>query len=297
MHWQQMAVWWLDNKIPIACSPILLLMNQAFTQLNNGVSMPLLGLGCWDMYGAEAQQAVETALQIGYRLIDTAALYANEQEVGAALRQTALPRADIFLTTKVGNSDQGFDSTLRAFDTSLKKLKQDYVDLYLVHWPIKGKRRDTWLALERLYAEKAVRAIGVCNYLLPFLTEMEEYAGIVPVVNQVEFTPYLFDAPLLAKCQERGILLQAWSPLLRGQRFKDPKLQAMARKYDKSPAQMLLRWGIDHGISTIPKSSSEARLRENFDIFDFQIAADDLAAMDAWNESFRMSGEDPMRML
>lgn len=263
--------------------------------LNNGVSMPLLGLGCWDMYGAEAQQTVETALRIGYRLIDTAAMYRNEAEVGAGIRAAGLLRSDLFVATKVGNPDQGYDSTLRAFEESRKKMGLDYVDLYLVHWPIKGKRRDTWRALEKLYADKMVRAIGVCNYLSPFLQEMEEYAGIVPAVDQLEFTPYLMQAALLAECQRRGILLQAWSPLLRGQRFGDPKLQRMAQKYGKTPAQILIRWGIDHGISTIPKSSSEQRLRENFEIFDFHLSPADVAEMDGWNENFRMSGEDPMR--
>lgn len=270
-------------------------MAQVFTTLNNGVSMPLLGLGCWDMYGAEAQQTVETALHIGYRLIDTAAMYRNEAEVGAAIRAAGVPRSDLFVATKVGNPDQGYDTTLRAFEESREKLGLDYLDLYLVHWPIKGKRRDTWRALEKLYTDKAVHAIGVCNYLLPFLEEMESYSGIVPAVDQLEFTPYLMQAELLSECQRRGILLQAWSPLLRGQRFGDPKLQAMAQKYGKTPAQILIRWGIDHGISTIPKSASEQRLRENFDIFDFRIAPEDVAAIDGWNENFRMSGEDPMR--
>jgi methylglyoxal/glyoxal reductase len=266
-----------------------------FATLNNGIQMPLLGLGCWDIWDAEAQMTVETALEIGYRLLDTAAMYRNETEVGAGIRASGLSRSDLFVTTKVANGDQGYDSVLRAYTESCRRLQVDYVDLYLVHWPIKETRRDTWKALERLYAEKTVRAIGVCNYLSPFLKEMEEYAGIVPAVNQCEFTPYLFLRGLFDDCRARDILLQAWSPLLRGQRFGDPKLQAIARKYGKTPAQMLIRWGLDHGISTIPKSASAARLRENFEVFDFRISPEDLAAMDAFHENFRMSGEDPMR--
>ncbi len=263
--------------------------------LNNGVEMPLLGLGCWDMWNMEAQKAVEMALAIGYRLIDTAAMYGNEAEVGAGIAASGIPRSEIFVTTKVNNADQGYDSTLRAYDKSCQLLQLEMVDLYLVHWPIKGKRQETWRALERLYADGRVRAIGVCNYLPPFLEEMEGYAEVVPAVNQCEFTPYLLDKDLMAACAAKNILLQCWSPLLRGQRFNDPQLQAIARKYGKSPAQMLLRWALDHGLSTIPKSSSETRLKENFDIFDFQISADDLAVMDGFHESFRMSGEDPMR--
>lgn len=267
---------------------------QLTATLNNGVVMPLLGLGCWDMWGAEAQKTVETAIETGYRLLDTAAMYRNEVEVGAGVAAAGLPRNEVFVTTKVGNDDQGYDSTLRAYEASCKRLKLDGVDLYLIHWPVKNKRRDTWRALERLYAEGAVRAIGVCNYLPPFLQEMEEYAGVVPAVDQCECTPYLFQRDLFEACSARGILLQAWSPLVRGRRFDDPKLLALAKKYGKSPAQMLIRWGLDHGISSIPKSASAERLRENFDVFDFAIEPDDLAAMDAFNENFRVSGEDPM---
>jgi methylglyoxal/glyoxal reductase len=270
-------------------------MHQLTKTLNNGIEMPLLGLGCWDMWNTEAQKTVETALSIGYRLIDTAAMYGNEAEVGAGIAAAGIPRNEVFVTTKVNNADQGYDSTLRAYDKSCRLLQLDFVDLYLLHWPIKGKRQDTWRAMERLYEEGAVRAIGVCNYLPAFLTEMDGYGKITPAVNQCEFTPYLLQQDLLDDCQSRGILLQCWSPLLRGQRFDDPKLQAMARKYGKSPAQMLIRWGLDHGLSTIPKSSSPERLRENFDVFNFQISSEDLATMDAFNENFRMSGEDPMR--
>jgi diketogulonate reductase-like aldo/keto reductase len=263
--------------------------------LNNGISMPLLGLGCWDMWDAGAQKAVEMAIQIGYRLIDTAAMYRNEAEVGAGIAAAGLPREELFVTTKVNNPDQGYDSTLRAYEASCRRLKLTYVDLYLVHWPVHGKRRETWKALEHLYASGAVRAIGVCNYLPPFLKEMETYAEVVPAVNQCEVTPYLFQRDLVEACRSKSILLQAWSPLLRGQRFGDPKLQSIARKYGRTPAQMLIRWGLDHGMSSIPKSASMERLKENYGALDFSISAEDLSAMDGFNENFRMSGEDPMK--
>lgn len=257
--------------------------------------MPLLGLGAYDMYGAEAEQAVGQALDIGYRLIDTAALYRNEVEIGNAIRNSAVPRQDIFLTTKVGNSDQGFDKTLHAFDQSSKKLNADYIDLYLVHWPIKRTRKDTWKALERLYQEKRVRAIGVANYLLPFLEELETYAEVMPVVDQVEFSPYLFLKDLLYECKEKGIVLQAYSPLVRGQKLNDPKLVEIAEKYNKTPAQIILRWAIQLGVSTIPKSSNAKRLQENFDIWDIEISQEDMECLCQLNEDYRVV-EDPMDM-
>lgn len=257
--------------------------------------MPLLGLGCWDMRGDEAQHAVETALQIGYRLIDTASMYGNEKEVGLALSQIGLPRAEVFITTKINNSDQGYESTLKAYDVSCNLLNLDFIDLYMVHWPLKDTRTGTWKALEKLYLDGRVRAIGVCNYLSYFLEELDPIREIMPMVNQCEFSPFLFDLTLLRACQSRGIVLQAWSPLLRGKRFNDPKLIAMATQYSKTPAQILIRWAIDHNISTIPKSSSQHRLKENFDVFDFSISEEDLVTIDKFNENYRMSGEDPMK--
>lgn len=265
------------------------------TELNNGIYMPLLGLGVYDMYHQEAELAVYEALEIGYRLIDTAAMYKNEVEIGNAIRQSDIPRHEIFLTTKVHDIDQGYDQTLRAFDVSSQKLNVDYIDLYLVHWPLKATRKDTWLALERLYNEKRVRAIGVANYLVPFLDELATYAEIVPTVNQVEFSPYLFLEDLLNICKERGIILQAYSPLVRGKRFDDPKLLQLAKKYDKTPAQIILRWAIQLGVSTIPKSSNPVRLRENFNIWNFEISQDDMAKLNGFNENYRVV-DDPMEL-
>ncbi len=266
---------------------------QLQTTLNNGIEMPLLGLGIYDAHGKEAEQAVAWALETGYRLVDTARIYGNEKEVGNAIRQSGIPRNELFLTTKVWNTDQGYDATLRAFDASEKRLNCEYIDLYLIHWPVKGKRKKTWKALEQLYADKRVRAIGVSNYLLPFLNELMEYAGVVPAVNQVEFSPYLYLKDLLDECKRQSIVLQAYSPLVRGQKMNDPKLVVLAEKYQKTPAQVMLRWMLQHGVSAIPKSANPKRIQENFDVFDFQIVAEDMVQIDAFDENLRIV-EDPM---
>ena len=233
-------------------------------KLNNGILMPLLGLGVYNMYGKEAEQAVLDALEIGYRLIDTASMYNNETEIGNAVKNSSIARQDIFVTTKVNNSDQGFDSTLRAIDTSLSKLQMDYVDLYLIHWPIKAKRKETWKALEKIYAGGKAKAIGVANYVVPFLEELRSYSDIVPALNQVEFSPYLYPEELLRYCHRAGIVLQAYSPLVRGKRMNDPRLIRLAEKYGKTTAQIMLRWDLDLGVSTIPKSASHERLKRKF---------------------------------
>lgn len=271
-------------------------MNQLFTTLNNGITMPLLGLGVYDMYKREAEEAVTTALEIGYRLIDTAAMYKNETEIGNAVRASKVPRKEIFITTKVADGDQGYDKTFRAFDESSRKLNCDYIDLYLVHWPIKKTRKDTWRALEKLYADKRVRAIGVANYLIPFLNELETYGEVTPAVDQVEFSPYLFLEDLLNVCRGKNIQLQAYTPLLRGQRLDDPKLMELASRYEKTPAQVILRWALQLGVSTIPKSSSPTRLKENFDVFDFHISEDDIKKISSFNENFRVV-DDPISFL
>lgn len=262
--------------------------SQFYTKLNNGLSMPLLGLGVYDMYQSEAEKAIQQALEIGYRLIDTATMYGNEVEVGNAIRQSGIPRQEIFLTTKVNDPDHGYDKTLKAFETSQRKLNCEYIDLYLIHWPIKHKRQDTWRALEHLYTEGQVRAIGVANYLIPFLDELLPQAAIVPSVNQVEFSPYLFLEDLLIRCQKEGIVLQAYTPLVRGEKFRDPKLQTLAKKYAKTPAQIILRWALQLGVSTIPKSANPIRLQENYDIFDFSISDTDMGDLATFNENYRV---------
>jgi diketogulonate reductase-like aldo/keto reductase len=267
--------------------------NQPNVLLNNGVSMPLLGLGVYAMHGKQAEQAVEEAFRIGYRLIDTAAMYHNESEVGRAFTASGLQRGEVFITSKVDNPDQGFDSTLRAFDKSLKNLGMDFMDLYLVHWPVRGKRQATWKALEKLYEQKRVRAIGVANYLLPFMVELLDYAVIPPAVNQVEFSPYLYLETLLDHCQKHNIQLQAYSPLVRGKKLKDPRLMELASKYHKTTAQIILRWDLELGVSAIPKSVTPERLKENFDIFDFSLSPADTDYMKGFNEDLRLVG-DPM---
>ncbi len=258
--------------------------------------MPLLGLGVYNMYGKEAEQAVHDALEIGYRLIDTASMYNNEREIGNAVKSSPIARKDIFITTKVNNSDQGFDSTLKAIDTSLGKLQMDYIDLYLIHWPIKSKRKDTWKALEKIYAIGKAKAIGVANYVVPFLEELSSYSDIVPALNQVEFSPYLYPDELLAYCNRKGIVLQAYSPLVRGKRMNDPRLIRLAEKYGKTTAQIMLRWDLEVGVSTIPKSASHERLKENFDIFNFSLEEKDIQFMKTFHEGLRVA-DDPMIFL
>ena len=272
------------------------MVKQEYTTLNNGVKMPLLGLGVYQMHKEEAETAVNHALDIGYRLIDTAAMYHNEAEVGRAIARSGIKREEIFITTKVNNPDQGYENTLRAFDESLSKLNIDYVDLYLIHWPIRGKRKDTWKALEKLYSDKRVRAVGVANYLLPFMEELMGYADIPPAVNQVEFTPFLFLKDLLEFCRSNRVQLQSYTPLTKGVKLQDPRVCELAEKYNKTAAQIILRWNIQHGVATIPKSSNEQRLKENFGIFDFNISDEDMGRIDNFHEDFRMVG-DPMSML
>jgi diketogulonate reductase-like aldo/keto reductase len=269
--------------------------DQLYTQLNNGNTMPLLGLGVYDMYNDEATNAVECALQTGYRLIDTAAMYENEKQIGEGIRRSGITRNEIFVTTKVNNTDQGYDETLNAFEKSLNLLNIDYIDMYLIHWPIKGKREQTWKAIEYLYQNGLVKNIGVANYLLPFLNELKNYSSIVPSINQMEFSPYLFMDKELNYCQEHHIVLQAYTPLVRGEKFTDPKLKKLAEKYNKTPAQIILRWAVQQGISTIPKSSNANRIKENFNIFDFDISSDDIHQMNHWNENHRIV-DDPMTM-
>ena len=270
--------------------------SQATVTLNNGVEMPLLGLGVYDMYNDEAEQAVEWALETGYRLIDTASMYKNELQIGNAIRNSTGAREEIFLTTKVNDKDQGYDATLRAFDQSLKLLQTDYVDLYLIHWPIAATRKETWKALEKIYESGIARAIGVANYLEPFLDELQTYSEIVPAVNQVEFSPFLYLENLKLKCEKLGITLQSYTPLVRGLKMNDERLLKLANKYEQTPAQIILRWNIQHGVSTIPKSSNLLRLKENFDVFDFVISDADMITINAFNENFRIV-DDPMLML
>lgn len=264
------------------------------TTLSNGVKMPRVGLGVWkSKEGSEVENAVKAAIKAGYRSIDTAAVYGNETGVGQALQECGVPREELFITTKVWNADQGYDSTLQAFETSLNKLGLEYIDLYLIHWPVKGKYKDTWRALEKLYKEERVRAIGVSNFQPHHLDDLMADSEIKPMVNQVEFHPLLNQKELRAFCQKHGIQMEAWSPLGQGgELLKHPVLTEIGDKYGKTAAQVILRWDLQHEIVTIPKSVHEERIIQNADIFDFTLSAEDMERIDALNEDKRI-GPDP----
>lgn len=273
--------------------------NQVFTDgptLNDGVKMPWLGLGVWKTKeGEEVIQSVKSAIAAGYRMIDTAAIYGNEEGVGQAIRESGVSRDELFITTKVWNDDQGYEKTLQAFETSRKKLGLDVVDLYLVHWPGRDKYLETWKALIHLQKEGLVRSIGVSNFQIRHLKHIIEETGVVPVVNQVELHPLLSQKELLAYARENNIVLEAWSPLMQGN-LDHPVLAQIAEKYGKTTAQVILRWDIQNGVIVIPKSVKEHRIRENANIFDFELSAEDMAAIDGLNENKRF-GSNPDEFL
>jgi diketogulonate reductase-like aldo/keto reductase len=261
--------------------------------LNSGARIPQVGLGVWQSPRGEAtRSAVEAALQLGYRHVDTAMVYRNEADVGRAVRESGVPREEVFVTTKLWNADQGFDAALRAFDASLERLGLEYVDLYLIHWPVPLKRRESWRAFERLYEEKRARSIGVSNFLKPHLEELLAGAQVVPAVNQLELTPFLQRRETVALCQSRGIALEAYSPLTRGLRLEHPVVVDVALGAKRSPAQVLLRWGVQHGFVVLPKSVNRARIAENGALFDFELDAQAMARLDALEEGL-VTGWDP----
>jgi len=266
---------------------------QSTRTLANGVEMPIFGLGVYKMTDPqETIEAITKALQVGYRAIDTASLYYNEEQVGEAIRHSGVAREDLFVTTKVWNSDQGYDNTLKAFETSLKKLNMDYVDLYLTHWPVEGKYPDTYRAIERLYEEKLIRVPGVSNHHAHHLEQLLRSANVPPMVNQVEAHPYLSQEPLRAFCREHQIAVTAWSPLGRGGVLQDETIIKTAEKYGKSAAQVVLRWHLQHDIMVIPKSVTPSRIEENANIFDFVLSSEDMTVIDGLNRNQRF-GKDP----
>lgn len=269
--------------------------NNAFTEgplLNNGVKMPWLGLGVFKTQeGEEVINAVKDAVSVGYRSIDTASVYKNETGVGQAIRECGIPREELFITTKVWNSDQGYEATLQAFENSRKKLGLEVIDLYLVHWAVLSKYRETWKALIHLYQEGVVRAIGVSNHQISHLKEIIEDTGVIPAVNQVECHPLLTQKELLQFCQEQGIQLEAWSPLIRGN-LDEPVVLDLAAKYGKTAAQVVLRWDIQNSVVTIPKSVHKNRIIENSQIFDFTLSPEDMMKIDSLNQNKRL-GPDP----
>ncbi|WP_413363587.1 aldo/keto reductase [Lysinibacillus sp. 3P01SB] len=260
--------------------------------LANGVEMPRIGYGVFRMKEHEvAYNGVAEALKAGYRAIDTAAIYQNEEAVGQAIKDSGIAREEIFVTTKVWNSDQGFDNTLRAFETSLNKLGLEYVDLYLTHWP-KPTLADTYKAIERLYEEKLIRVPGVSNHHQHHLEEVFAAANVKPMVNQVECHPSLSQDSLRAFCAEHNIAVTAWAPLGTGIVFTHPVVKQLAEKYSKTPAQIVLRWHLEIGNIAIPKSVTLERIKENLEVFDFSLATDEVAAITALN-TFHRTSADP----
>jgi diketogulonate reductase-like aldo/keto reductase len=259
-------------------------------KLNNNIEIPRLGLGVYlSKPGKETFNAVTWALQAGYRHIDTARAYKNEGDVGKAIKESNIKREDVFITTKLWNQDQGYESALKAFDSSMDDLGFDYVDLYLIHWPVEEKRRDSWRALEKIYQEGRAKAIGVSNYTIKHLKEMDSYTGIKPAMNQVEFHPFLYQEDLLEYCRIKNVQLEAYSPLVRAERLDDPNILEIAHKYSKSAAQIMIRWSLQHDLVVIPKSVHRERIIENADVFDFEITDNDMEKLNSMNEELRIA--------
>ncbi|EMY68512.1 aldo/keto reductase [Leptospira vanthielii] len=256
-------------------------------QSNQSISVPQLGLGVWKSRPKECLEAVKSALSLGYRHIDTAAIYGNEADVGTAIKESGVSRSDIFLVTKLWNADQGYDTALRAIDVSLKKLGTDYVDMYLIHFPVSGKRNESWKALEKIKAAGKAKSIGVSNFMVSHLEELLKETGTVPAMNQVEYHPFLQDTKLKEYCIQKGILLEAYSPLAHGQKLEDSRITKLASQYKKSNAQILIRWSLQAGHVVIPKSKNPERIRENADVYDFVLSDSDMKEIAGWNEDFR----------
>jgi len=266
---------------------------QDTTTLHNGVKMPWFGLGVFKVKeGSEVVDSVMAAIKNGYKSIDTAAVYQNEEGVGQAIKEAGTPREELFITTKVWNAEQGYETTLKAFETSMEKLGLEYLDLYLIHWPVAGKYKDTWKALEKLYKDGRVRAIGVSNFHVHHLKDLMADAEIKPMVNQVEYHPHLGQIELLQFCKAEGIQMEAWSPLKQGELLTEPTIVEIAEKHGKSPAQVILRWDLQNGVVTIPKSIKEHRIVENADVFNFELSAEDMDRLNGLNKDERV-GPDP----
>lgn len=263
--------------------------------LNNGIRMPQIGFGVYKVPEEETQSVVASALEAGYRSIDTAALYRNEAGTGRAVAESGIPREELFVTTKLWNTDQGYDAALRAFDTSLAELGLEYVDLYLIHWPLPARDLyvETWRALEKVYAEGRARAIGVSNFHSAHLRRLIDETDTVPAVNQIELHPRLQQRELREVDAELGIATEAWSPLGRGNGvLENPAVEAVARKHGKTPAQVVLRWHLQLGNIVIPKSVTPSRIRENLDVLDFELDGEDMTAIEALETGERV-GPDP----
>lgn len=266
---------------------------QSTTTLTNGVEMPLFGLGVFETReGSEVENSVRWALEAGYQSIDTATIYRNELGVGRGIQQSGVPREELFVTTKVWNADQRSSSTLEAFEKSLRDLQLDYVDLYLVHWPVAGYYKQTWQDLALIYESGRARAIGVSNFMVEHLQDLLLETEITPMVNQVEFHPYLQSPELTAYCREAAIQLEAWSPIMKGRVLDVPELCDLGEKYGKDAVQVTLRWILQRGIVAIPKSVKQKRIVSNADIYDFELTAEEIALIDSLDRGQRV-GPDP----
>lgn len=262
-------------------------------KLRDGHEIPRIGLGVFQAKaGGETRAAVRAALELGYRHVDTARVYNNERDVGQAIAESGIPRERIFVTTKLWNSDHGYEAALRACQGSLQRLGLAYIDLYLIHWPVQGLRKETWRALVKLREDGLCRSIGVSNYMIRHLEELRAASEVQPVVNQVEVSPFCTRSELRAYCREHGIVVEAYSPLTKGLRLDHPAIVGMARKHGRSPAQILIRWALQRDMVVLPKSVKPERIRENAAVLDFAIAAEDMDALDALDEGL-VTGWDP----
>ncbi|MCM3791948.1 aldo/keto reductase [Priestia megaterium] len=266
---------------------------QSTTTLANGIKMPWLGLGVYKVEdGQEVVDSVKYAIKAGYKSIDTAKIYENEEGVGQAIKESGVSREELFVTSKVWNADQGYDTTLQAFETSLNKLGLEYLDLYLIHWPVEDKYKDTWKALEKLYKDGKIRAIGVSNFQVHHLEDLIADAEVKPMVNQIELHPLLTQTEVREYCKQQGIQVEAWSPLAQGELLDNEVLTQIAEKHGKSTAQVILRWDLQNEVVTIPKSTKEHRIIQNADVFDFELNAEEVEKINALNQNHRV-GPDP----
>ncbi|MDL2224631.1 aldo/keto reductase [Eubacteriales bacterium OttesenSCG-928-M02] len=274
-------------------------MQIPVTKLHDGVDIPMIGFGTWQIpEGPTCADIVAHAIKVGYPSIDTATAYKNEKSVGEGIQNGGVPREQLFITTKLWNDDQGYDSTLKAFDASMEKLGLSYLDLYLIHWPGKDRYLDTWKAFIRLKEDGRIRSIGVSNFLPAHLDVIINETGVVPSVNQLETHPYLHQKEALIYCKEKGILVETWSPLMSGKEaLSDPTIAEIAKAYGKTPAQVILRWHVQNGFRVIPKSITPKRVEENIQIFDFALSQEDMERMNALTEKNIRSGRDPMEFL
>lgn len=264
-------------------------------RLNDGHSMPQLGFGVWQVANHEARTIVGAAIEAGYRSIDTAAIYANEEGVGEAIRGSSVPREELFITTKIWNNEHGYDRALQAFDRSLARLKLDFVDLYLIHWPVARSEAylDAWRALIKLKEDGRAKSIGVSNFNIPHLMRLIDEMGVVPAVNQIELHPRFQQRELRAFHAKQEIATESWSPLGQGTLLSDETIAAIGRKHGKTPAQIILRWHLDNGLIAIPKSGTPSRIRENIDIFDFNLDAEDMSIIESLDDRAGRVGPDP----